>query len=164
MDDELKVLLGETYTTGSGEIITLGKVPFGKLHIFSSAVASLLEKVDKLRFSVLGLSNDKNDKQIVALLLESAFEEMVQIMGLLLNKPREWFDSLDPSDGIEIAYKLYLKNLDDRAKKNLAALLKTAISQLQTLSKASSQQATPGMTSEDTTLTRSGLSPEASSS
>jgi hypothetical protein len=158
MDNELKLLLGEPYTCSNGDIVTLGKVPFGKLNIFSEMSVSLFQKVDDLQVQLVSV----DAKKAIEILFTQAFEEMVSLMGLLLNKPREWFDTIDASDGIEIAMKLYEKNFDDKVKKNLKAILQKFISQLQTRFKLSSPPGIPGTTSEDTPSTRSTPSPEAS--
>lgn len=126
---ELEILLPEeTLKLSSGELLTISKVPFGKLRLFSDAVGNLLKKIQES-----GISTDTLDYQKI---FDIAFEEVINIMMLILNKDRKWFDTISIEDGLAILNVIVRQNFSENAKKNLALLLKQMKSLLQTQSKS----------------------------
>jgi len=118
MTDELKTLLPDTeFILESGEPVAVRPVPFGKLNLFSEAVAALMMKV-----TGSGLKMKKAEDWKV--LFDIAFEETMKIMGLVIDKPRKWFDSISISDGIGILNIIIEQNLKEEAKKNIQSLWK----------------------------------------
>ena len=117
MTNELKTLLpGESYTLTNGSRISIRPIPFGKLHLFSEAVASLI-----IRLQETGLKlQDISDWKIV---FDIAFEEIVRIMMLILGKPRKWFDTITITDGIGILNIIIEQNFSEDTKKNITLLI-----------------------------------------
>lgn len=139
MTDEIKKLLpGEEYTTLSGEKLTISPVPFGKMRIYQDAINKLFQAAMSGGVTLEGESMD------YAGMLSAAFEEVMALLGLILDRPRDWFDSaIDFADGCALLEIVVRQNFDnDRAKKNLSSLLQRANSLLQTLSPSSSAKAT----------------------
>lgn len=146
---ELKILLpGEPFTLSNGETIIVSPVPFGKLRIFSGAVAELTR-----RLSEAGLKFESvEDWRVV---FDVAFEETVKIMALVLDRPREWFDTISLSDGLGLLNIIIEQNFNEDTKKNLKGLIERVSSLLRTQSRPLSQQATTGTISSATLSSRS---------
>lgn len=154
--DELKTLLpGKSFTLTTGETIIVSPVPFGKLRIFSEAVAALLK-----RLSESGMKIESIDDWRV--IFDIAFEEAIKIMSLVLGKPREWFDSISLADGLGIINIIIEQNFNENTKKNLKGLVEKLNSLLQTQSRPSSPQATPG--EKSSVIQQSKLEPSAQAS
>ncbi|NOZ68027.1 MAG: hypothetical protein GXP46_01960 [Deferribacteres bacterium] len=144
MSDELKVLLpDEMYILETGEQVTVRPVPFGKLNIFSEAVASLMLKISDLGLELRDIKNWKT-------LFDVAFEEMLNIMGLVLEKPREWFDTISINDGIGLLAIIVEQNFREETKKNILKVVEKLSSTWQTSSRYSSRQDTAGKRSRTT--------------
>lgn len=143
MSDEIKTLLpGEQYTTLSGETVTIAPVPFGKMRIYQDAINKLFKTAMDG-----GMNAEQFSEQIdYARLMVAAFDEVVALLGLIMDKPRDWFDnSIDFADGIALLEIVIRQNFDnERAKKNLSSLIQRGNSLLQTLSPSSSAKATAG--------------------
>jgi len=115
--DELKRLFpGEQYTLESGEEVTVSPVPFGKLTVFSKTVASLLSKINEAGVTKIENADD------IGRVFGIAIEEVIALMGLVLGKNREWFDTITLPDGIGLFTKILEQNFNERTKKNLASL------------------------------------------
>lgn len=156
--DELKTLLpGEPFTLSNGETIIVSPVPFGKLRMFSDAVAKLFQKL-----SETGLKIDSIEDWRV--IFDVAFEETLNIMSLVLDRPRQWFDTIDLADGLGLLSIIIEQNFNERAKKNLKRILERVSGLLQIQSRPSSPQGTGGQTSSDTQQNKSDASQKASSS
>ncbi len=136
MSDELKTLLPEqAYTLENGNQVIVSPVPFGKLRIFSGAIASLMEKI--------GASGVKLENvQDYTTLFDIAFEETAGIMMLVMEKDRDWFDGITIADGMGLLALIIEQNMSEAAKKNLAQLIKVGRSLLLTRSNTSSSTAT----------------------
>lgn len=142
--DELKTLLpGENYTLASGEQVVIKPVPFGQLRIFSEAIASLVMKV-----SESGLKLKKIDEWKI--LFDVAFDETLNIMGLVIEKPREWFDEISINDGIGILSIIIDQNVKDEAKKNILRIVERFSSPQQISSKSLSRPGIAGKKSKGT--------------
>lgn len=156
MDDELKILLpGEQFSLSNGDTIMVSPIPFGKLRLFSGAVASLMQKLSEQGLKLEGI----NDYQVI---FDVAFEETLKIMSLALDRPREWFDAIDLADGLGLLNIIIGQNFNDRSKKNLKGLLQKMGGLLQTQSRPSSPQATHGPKLRAIQPNRSGPSAGAS--
>lgn len=115
--DELKRLFpAEQYTLESGEEVTVSPVPFGKLTVFSKTVTSLLVKINEAGVTKIEDAND------IGRVFGIAIEEVIALMGLVLGKNREWFDTITLPDGIGLFTKILEQNFNERTKKNLASL------------------------------------------
>jgi len=116
MEDELKTLLPEEiYTLESGEQVVVRPVPFGKIRIFSEALSRLFLRFEKADLSLEDVSGFSE-------LFEVATEEVIGIMGIVLDKPREWFDRISISDGLGLLALIVEQNLTEEAKKRGLAL------------------------------------------
>lgn len=143
-DNDLKILLPDTeYILESGEHVVVKPVPFGKLRIFSEAIASLMLKVSD---SGLKLKKIKDWK----VLFDVAFDETLNIMGLVIERPRAWFDTISISDGIGILTLMVEQNFKEEAKKNILSLVEKFSSPQQTSSRPLSRQGIAGKTSRTT--------------
>lgn len=138
-----KLLPGEGYTTTSGEKVLICPVPFGKLRLFSSAVAGLLARLQQSGFQLAEIDDYRR-------LFDIAFEEVLGIMMLVLDKPREWFDGIDIGDGLAMLDIMISQNFNERSKKNLAAFMEKIKALWQTPSRSSSAADIDGQTSSDT--------------
>ena len=153
MKDEIKTLLGETFTLTTGEMVTVKPVGFGKLPQFSTAVAQLFR-----RLKDQGIEKDAiEDWQK---LFDVAFEETISIMMMVLDKPREWFDEIEIADGVDLLDKIITQNLNDRVKKKIRGLWQKAkearsSSLSSMLSKSLPKADTAEKTSSDIALTKS---------
>ena len=140
-NDELKDLLpGEDYSLEASQVLRVKAIGFGKLPRFSDAVSNLFKKVQ---------ATDLGDLSNMGAVFKVAFEEVVQVMMLVLNKDREWFDGISVADGIGLAEIIVRQNITEKTKKNLAALVSKGGSLLRTQSKPLSAPATDGKTSSD---------------
>lgn len=124
MSNELKKIYpGVKYTLESGEEVTVSPVPFGKLMVFGEAVASLLNKVSGLGQDALkGAGLTSLDMGMV---FSSAVEEVIELMALVLNKDRVWFDTITTADGLGLFNVILDQNLNEGTKKNIHAIAKT---------------------------------------
>ena len=84
----------DTLTLSTGETITICPIPFGKLPLFSGAVSELLQKLSAADVLSPGKRLD------VKIIFDLAFEEIIGLMMLILDRPREWFDDIDIADGV----------------------------------------------------------------
>lgn len=111
MPDEIKKLLpGKRITLSTKERVEIKPVPFGKLPAFTESIAELFSK---LKGTGLKLEDIKDWKVV----LEIAAEETIRIMAFVIDKPREWFDSIDIADGLEILNTIIEQNITERTKK-----------------------------------------------
>lgn len=119
MNDELKrIFPAEIYKLEYGGEVSVSPVPFGKLSAFGEALASI---VQKLALSGIELENvTVND---LGRVFGVAFEEVVGIMALVLNKDRAWFDTITLGDGMGILALILKQNFNDDTKKKLAGLV-----------------------------------------
>lgn len=133
-----KLLPGESYTLSDGREISISPVPFGKLRLYTEKLISLSSRVA----SVEGL--DLNDPASLTLLFDFAFDEIVSLMGLILGKDREWFDTIKLGDGVGILMVMVRQNFDETTKKNVLALVERIKGASQTSSKPSSEEVIAG--------------------
>lgn len=141
-----KLLPGKTVKLSTKERVEVRPVGFGKLPAFTEQITDLFAKFKGIDFRSLKLDSPEDWRP----LLQTASEEIIQIMAFVLGKEREWFDDIDIADGLEILCVIVEQNLTPRAKKNLRGLLDQWNTLLRTPSKPSSQQATAGETSDRT--------------
>jgi hypothetical protein len=115
--NELKRLFpAETFRLENGEEVAVSPVPFGKLMVFGEAVASLLKKLSEAGVEKL---DDLGD---IGRVFNIAIEEVIALMGLVLGKDREWFDTITLPDGVGLFTKILEQNFNERTKKNLQDL------------------------------------------
>ena len=108
----------EIYKLESGEEVTVAPVPFGKLSVFGDVVASIAGKL-----AVSGVNLEKVTNQDLGAIFGIAFEEILTLMGIVLNKERKWFDSISLTDGIGLLTLIIAQNWKDDTKKKLTALI-----------------------------------------
>lgn len=118
-NEELKrIFPEEIYKLESGEEVSVSPVPFGKLARFGESLGSVVSKL-----SISGVELDKIKIEDVGRIFGIAFEEVVGIMALVINKERSWFDQITLSDGLGIATIILRQNFHEDAKKKLASFL-----------------------------------------
>lgn len=118
MADELKKLFpGVSYKLEDGSEVTVSPIPFGKLTVFSGAVTSIISKLQ-----LEGLT-EINTADEITRAFEVAFEEVVQLMMLVLNRDREWFDTISTPDGLGLANIIVEQNFGEKTKKNALMLM-----------------------------------------
>jgi hypothetical protein len=124
--ESLKTLLPvERIELSNGTGVDISPVPFGKIPIFSNAVVSLIKKI---RSEGIKLEDIDDFKTV----FDSAFEEVISLCMLVLEKDREWFNTFDIGDGLAICDKIWEQNVTDRLKKNIASLTNKVSSMLKT--------------------------------
>ena len=115
--EELKRLFPEEkYVTESGEEVSVSPVPFGKLTVFSATVTSLLAKIGEAGITKIENADD------IGRVFGIAIEEVIALMGLVLGKNREWFDTITLDDGVALFSMIMNQNFTERTKKNLQSL------------------------------------------
>lgn len=116
---DLKRIFPEVpYKMESGEVVSISPVPFGKLAVFGEVLASLFGKLQ-----AAGVSLTEFDVRDIGRVFGIAFEEVIALMALILNKPRDWFDTITLVDGIGLLTIIIRQNFNEDAKKKLADLL-----------------------------------------
>jgi hypothetical protein len=165
MSELKKLLPGEKYTTVSGEKIIVSPIPFGKTIDYVDAISAIMQRITGSGLNVATLLNKDSSIDTVAI-FKVAFEEVVNLMSLVLGKPKEWFtESIDFSDGCALLEIIIRQNVDnERAKKNLKALTGRFSSLLQIPFKSSLAQAIAGQKSKDIQPERSNSLQKAPSS
>jgi hypothetical protein len=112
----LKTLLPtERIELSNGTGVEITPVPFGKMNIFSTSVASLVKTIRSKGIKL----EDIDDWQV---LFDCAFEETVKIMGLVIDKDRDFFNQISLAEGLAILDKIIEQNINDRVKKNITSL------------------------------------------
>lgn len=146
---ELRTLLpGETYRLSDGREISISPVPFGKIRRFTEKLVSLSSRMA----SIEGL--DMDDPASLVVLFDFAFDEVVEVMALILDKEREWFDTISVGDGVGIMLVMIQQNFNEGTKKNVVALVEKLKSASQTSSKPSSEGVIVGGRSKGTPSNR----------
>jgi hypothetical protein len=89
-------------------------------------------------------------------IFETAGDEVITLMSIVLDKSREWFDTITPVDGLALAELIFKQNstLSDSAKKNLQPLINRIKPIWETYFKSSSEQDIAGKTSKGTPKTK----------
>lgn len=117
MNEELKrIFPTEDYELLSGVVVSVSPVPFGKLARFGEALARLFEKVGKIDTAT-------DDPNYIGVVFGAAFEEIISIMALVLDKDIEWFNSITVEDGIGLLTLILKQNFNESTKKKLDLLL-----------------------------------------
>lgn len=165
MNELKKLLPGEKYITVSGEEIVVTPIPFAKTIDYVDAISELVRRITGSGVNVDKLLDKTSSSLDIVLLFKVAFEEVINLMALVLDKPKEWFtESIDFADGCALLKIIIEQNVDnDRAKKNLKALIAQLSSLLQMPSKPSLAPDIPGPKSKDIQKDKSDSSPKASS-
>lgn len=146
---EIRTLLpGETYKLSDGREISISPVPFGKIRRYTEKLVSLSSRMA----SIEGL--DLDDPASLVILFDFAFEEVVDVMALILDKEREWFDTIAVGDGVGIMLVMIQQNFNESTKKNVLALVEMIKLASQTSSKPSSGGVIVGGRSKDTPSAR----------
>jgi hypothetical protein len=126
--ENLKTLLPtERIELSNGTGVDVTPVPFGKMPIFSDAVVALIKTIRSKGIKL----EDIDDWKI---LFDIAFEETVKIMGLVIEKDREFFNQIEMSDGLAILDVIVKQNVKESIKKNIASLTNRVSSMLKTSS------------------------------
>lgn len=118
-NEELKrIFPQEIYKLEFGEEVSVSPVPFGKLARFGEALAAVVQKL-----TLSGVNLEKLTVEDVGRVFGVAFEEIIAIMGLVLDKDKEWFNQITMADGLGLLALIVKQNFNEETKKKLAALL-----------------------------------------
>jgi hypothetical protein len=120
--EELKRIHPEVvYTLETGEQVTVSPIGFRKLGRFGQAVISIFGKLREAGVDVSKL--ELTDQSTIALALSLAFDEVVDLMAVILGKDMDWFEKLSPVDGALILEIMIKQNWNENTKKKLTDLL-----------------------------------------
>lgn len=124
MEELEKVIPIEAERTINGEKILITNFKFGVI-IRANKLFRDLQGV--IRDAIRVRPPEEGGTTIDALsLLESGGEDILTLMGLAIGKPREWFDTVDPDDGVLLLADIVGVNADFLSRRMLPAL-KTAL-------------------------------------
>ena len=133
MAEELKKIYpGVEYTLGNGDKVMVSPVPFGKLMVFGEAIAALFQKL-----AVMGVTAQAEGDWSgfdFGMVFTSAVEEVITLMGLVLDRDREWFDTISTDDGLALFNLIVKQNVNEETKKNILAIAQTIKSQFPSIS------------------------------
>jgi hypothetical protein len=116
MDELKRIFPEETFVAESGEEVIVSPVSFGKLTVFSKTVTSLLAKIGEAGITKIENADD------IGRVFSIAIEEVIALMGLVLGKNREWFDTITLADGVGLFTVILNQNFNEHTKKNLQSL------------------------------------------
>jgi len=115
-----RLIPGEAYRLrkidGEEEVLWVKPVPFGKLRLFSSALLSLTNKVQEAGIS------DIREPASWPVIFDLAFEEVLDVMSMVLEKDKDWFDTILPASGVELIGIIINQNLTEDLKKKVVDL------------------------------------------
>jgi len=103
----------KTIKLENGETLEIKPIPFGKLSYFSDVIAGIIHKVANSGGSL------ETTEDFTAL-LQTATEEVILLMSKVIDKPREWFDTISIADGFAILNTIIDLNVTEEAKKNFS--------------------------------------------
>lgn len=132
---------GERYRLKDGEEIEVYPLRLKQLRAFSASISSLFTVLEKSGV------DDLTDPDSWPLLFETFLEEIAELMGIILEREKEWVMNLRPTDAIGIFTIIVDQNIDDLTKKNIMDLAEKFKKLFPTRSKASSPRDTVGTAS-----------------
>ncbi len=121
MSNELKVLFpGKDVTLSTGEVITIKPFTFGQL----PRAIKLGQKIGGavMEASKQGRFGESNGGAAMAIIAEGG-EDLIALIGLGINKNREWFDTLQGDDGLTLTIAFLEVNVDFFTQKMLPSLM-----------------------------------------
>ena len=122
MKNDSNKLPAVPYTCENGEELMIRPIPFGKLNSYIGAFTSLVQKLySQGNFTLSGTMD-------YARLFTIALEEVIGILMLVLDKPREWFDTLSVADSLAIVEIVTTQNFNDRLLTSLTKLKASFVS------------------------------------
>lgn len=126
-----------------GETLIIKPLKFGQL----PQASRLLAPVSKQIAAAFKASGEQTladvAAQLVELMAESG-EDVLRALGFFLGKPREWFDALDPDEGIALLYAVIEVNADFFNRRVLPLLVTPAAANPQTGEKSSDSSSQTG--------------------
>lgn len=122
-DQEIKTLFpNKEITLSTGEVITLKPFTFGQL----PQAIKLVEKLGGVLQRLIkegALADRTKTATAVMVVISEGGEDLINLISLGINKPREWFDSLQSDDGMHLTIGFLEVNLDFFTKKMMPRLL-----------------------------------------
>ena len=123
MSNELATLFpGKEINLASGETITIKPFTFGQLPKaikIGQKIGGLLAEMYKQ-----GKFEDKTQTSAnLMLILSEGGEDLINLIGLGINKNREWFDQLQGDDGINLTIAFLEVNIDFFTKKMMPQIM-----------------------------------------
>lgn len=120
---ELNTLFpGKEINLSSGEVITIKPFTFGQL----PKAIKLGQKIGGLLADLYKqgkFQDSSNSAANLMLILSEGGEDLLSLIGLGINKPREWFDELQGDDGLNLTIAFLEVNIDFFTKKMMPQLL-----------------------------------------
>lgn len=122
MSEEIQTLFpGKEVTLTSGEVITIKPFTFGQLPKalkIGQKLGTLLADLYKQ-----GKFEDRaNVSSNLMVIIGEGGEDLIELIGLGINKPRAWFDNLQGDDGITLTIAFLEVNIDFFTKKMMPQL------------------------------------------
>ena len=123
MPNELATLFpGKEINLATGETITIKPFTFGQLpkaiKIGQKIGGLLAEMYKQGKFE----DQSKTSANLMFILSEGG-EDLINLIGLGINKPRDWFDNLQGDDGINLTIAFLEVNIDFFTKKMMPQIL-----------------------------------------
>ena len=123
MSNELATLFpGKEINLATGETITIKPFTFGQLPKaikIGQKIGGLLAEMYKQ-----GKFEDQSKTSAnLMLILSEGGEDLLGLIGLGINKPRDWFDNLQGDDGINLTIAFLEVNIDFFTKKMMPQIL-----------------------------------------
>lgn len=119
MDDNLKVLFPDKDIEIGGEQFVLRPYSFGKLPKVIGNLGEILHLITSTPPNILALIGNTSSwkehpevLQYLASMLQVGGDNIMNLMGLAVNKPREWVDELPPDDGMRLFLETLEINID----------------------------------------------------
>lgn len=123
MTQELNVLFpAKEITISTGEVIKIAPFTFGQL----PQALKLASKIGNLLGTLVkdGKLADKSKMATsIMFLISEGGEDLLNLLGLGINKDRAWFDTLQGDDGITLTVAFLEVNLDFFTKKMLPQMI-----------------------------------------
>lgn len=113
---------GKEITLASGETITIKPFTFGQLPKaikLGQQIGGLLANMYKQG----KFEDSSNTSTNLMLIISEGGEDLINLIGLGINKPRDWFDGLQGDDGVNLTIAFLEVNIDFFTKKMMPQIL-----------------------------------------
>lgn len=123
MSNEMNTLFpGKEIQLNTGETITIKPFTFGQL----PKAIKIGQKIGGLLANMYQQGKFEDQSQTSAnlmLILSEGGEDLINLMSLGINKPRDWFDQLQGDDGLNLTIAFLEVNIDFFTKKMMPQIL-----------------------------------------
>lgn len=101
--------------------VSVSPVGFRKLGKFGEALIAVVTKLEAKGIDTNKLVNGGLAE--FSIVLTVAFDEVVNLMAIVLDKELAWFDKLPPADGVTLLQVIYKQNWNDANKKKVQEIM-----------------------------------------